>query len=137
MKQKYRDALMSMAIVFGQTSEATRRKVGSLVVKGDCIISVGVNGQPPGHITEFCEDIEGNTLPTVRHAEIASFDKLRRDGKINDCKGAEMYVSLSPCLECAKEIHKVGITSVYYVEEYRKTEGLEYLKSKGVDVTKM
>lgn len=132
MKQKYKEALLDMAIRFGQTSEAKRLKVGALIVKNGAIISTGCNGQPSGWHTEVCEDAENNTLSTVRHAEKSALDKMRRSTETT--VGATMFVSHAPCKSCAIEMVDAGIEEVYYAEDYRSFEGIEYLRSKGVKV---
>lgn len=135
MKQKYHKAYLDMAIRFGQTSEATRRKVGALIVKDGCIISEGVNGQPPGYHTEVCEDEEGNTLPTVRHSEVAALEKLWNS--TSSCKGADIYISCSPCLGCAIKLKTAGIRTVYYKDRYHNDDGYNYLIQNGITVHKI
>ena len=135
MKAKYAEALMDMAIRFGETSTAERLKVGSLIYKNSSIISLGVNGQPPGWETEVCEDSEGKTLPTVRHSEAAALEKLYLSTETSE--GAEMFISHSPCLNCSLKIVAAKIQKVYYRHEYRCTEGIEYLKKNGVLVYKV
>lgn len=135
MKQKYINAFMDMAERFGETSEAERLKVGSLLVKDNRIISLGVNGQPSGWETEVCEGVDGQTLPTVRHSEKACLDKLRRSPE--SAVGSEMFVSHSPCLACAIEILDAGVLCVYYRYDYRNADGIKYLLDKGVPVYKI
>lgn len=132
MKVKYAEALMDMAERFGQTSTATRLKVGSLIYKNGSIISLGVNGQPPGWHTEVCEDEGGSTLPTVRHSEAAALEKLYLSTETSE--GAYMFISHMPCLNCSLKIVAAKIEKVYYKHPYRCTEGLEYLKKNGVIV---
>lgn len=134
MKEKYISSLLDMACRFGETSEANRLKVGCLIYKNDSIISLGVNGQPPGWHTEVCEGKDGQTLPTVRHAEEAALQKLWNSHETS--YGATMFVSHSPCLACSIKIVTAGISSVYYRHEYRSDEGLKYLRSKKVSVFK-
>ena len=134
MKQKYHSAFLDMAIRFGQTSEASRLKVGALLVRNGKILSQGTNGQPPKWKTEVCEDEEGNTLPTVRHAEVACLEKLWNSTET--AEGATMYVSHSPCLSCGIKIFTAGVTSVFYKEEYRSDEGVKFLLKNGVKVEK-
>jgi len=135
MKAKYAEALMDMAIRFGETSTAERLKVGSLIYKNSSIISLGVNGQPPGWETEVCEDSEGKTLPTVRHSEAAALEKLYLSTETSE--GAEMFISHSPCLSCSLKIVAAKIQKVYYRHEYRCSEGIEWLKKNGVEVYKI
>ena len=133
MKQKYVDAFMDMAVRFGQTSTAKRLKVGCLIFKNEAIVSCGTNGQPPKWPTEVCEDGDGNTLPTVRHAEAAALDKI----DVSAVQGASVFVSHSPCLTCAQRLVDAGVTTVYYRYEYRSTEGIEHLRKSGVIVFKV
>lgn len=127
---------MDMAERFGQTSTATRLKVGSLLYKNDSIISLGVNGQPPNWPTEVCEEVleDGTlqTLPTVRHSEDACLQKLWNSSET--AKGATMFISHQPCLQCSIKILTAGIEKVYYRHNYRSTEGIEYLVAQGVQV---
>ena len=135
MKDKYAQALMDMAVRFGETSTAERLKVGSLIYKNNSIISLGVNGQPPGWSTEVCEDEEGKTLSTVRHSEAAALEKLYLSTETSE--GADMFVSHMPCLSCSLKIVAAKIKKVYYREDYRCTEGIEYLEKNGVQVYKI
>jgi dCMP deaminase len=132
MKTKYLHAYLDMAERFGQTSEATRLKVGALIVKDDTIISCGVNGTPRGWLTNLCEDADGSTNSVVRHAEVNALNKLRRSN--GSSSGASMFCSHLCCLGCAIEIVDSGIKEFYYKHEYRDLSGLEYLESKGVKV---
>jgi len=139
VKEKYKLAFMDMAERFGQTSEAVRLKVGSLIVKNGSVISLGVNGQPPKWSTEVCEGLNHNmelvTLPTVRHAEQAALEKLWNSHET--AEGSEMFISHSPCLNCSIKIFTAGISKVYYKHEYRDLSGIEYLKQNGVEVEKL
>lgn len=132
MKRKYILAFMDMTERFGQTSEAKRLKVGAMIVRNGHIVAQGCNGQPPGWHTEVCEDENNVTLPTVRHAEIAAFDKLF---DLKDyIEDSDMYISHAPCLECSKKIVDFGIKKVYYRHTYRKTDGIDHLLKHGIEV---
>ena len=135
MKHKYALALMDMTERFGQTSTAERLKVGSLIYKKGSIIALGCNGQPSGWHTEVCEDKDGSTLPTVRHAEAAALEKLYLSTETSE--GAEMFISHAPCLACSLKIVAAKIEKVYYRNEYRDTSGIKYLKENGVVVYKL
>lgn len=135
MKHKYVVALMKMAETFGETSSAERLKVGCLIYKNGAVISLGVNGQPPGWHTEQCEDADRKTLPTVRHAEAAALEKLYLSTETSE--DAEMFISHSPCLQCCLKIVAAKISKVYYRHDYRCNEGLKYLKENGVVVYKV
>lgn len=135
MKDKYKHALMDMAVRFGETSESNRLKVGSLLVKNDSIIALGVNGTRRGWHTNSCEDSEGNTTSAVRHSEIAALDKLRRTHETS--VGAELFVSHQPCLNCSIELVDAGIKKVYYKHTYRCNLGLQYLLANGIEVEQL
>lgn len=135
MKPKYKLALMDMAERFGQTSEAKRLKVGSLIYKNDSIISLGVNGQPPKWPTEVCEDAAGFTLPTVTHSESAALQKLWNSTET--AEGAEIFISHQPCLDCSIKIATAKISKVYYRHKYRCDKGIEYLESMGIPVERV
>lgn len=135
MKEKYLLAFMEMTEVFAKTSEANRLKVGACLVKNGNPIAFGVNGTIPGWNTNVCEDGEGKTSEYVLHAEIQCLNKLR---KINEnANGAILLVTHGCCLKCSHEIVDCGIETVYYRNEFRSEEGLEYLRSKSVKVIKI
>lgn len=135
MKKRYISALLDMAERFGQTSTAERLRVGALIFKNDSIIALGCNGQPPGWPSEQCEDEQGNTLPTVRHAEVAALEKLWNSTET--AKGSTMFVSHAPCLMCSIKIITAGIEKVYYKYPYRSTAGVENLRANSVIVEQM
>lgn len=132
MKEKYITAYMDMAEVFAKTSEATRLKVGAIILKNDNIISLGINGTPAGWYTNACEGEDGLTLPIVRHAERAALDKLRQSTETST--GATLICTHAPCLNCAIEIASSGIKYVYYRHIYKNDDGLVYLAEKGIPV---
>lgn len=133
MKEIYKLAYMDMACRFGMTSEATRRKVGALLVKNGGIISEGCNGQPSGWHTEVCEcDQTGLTLPTVRHAEVACLEKMQN--KTETVEGSVMFVSTAPCYKCSIKIASAKVVEVYYRDVYSNEDGIDYLKRKNVYV---
>jgi dCMP deaminase len=126
---------MDMACRFGETSEATRLKVGSLLYKNDNIIALGTNGTRSGWRTNQCEDSEGKTTAATRHAEIACLDKLRKSTETSI--GAILVVSHCPCLACSVELVEAGVEKVFYRHDYRSTEGIEYLKLHGIPTLKI
>ena len=120
-----------MARIWAENSYCRRRQVGALVVKDKTVISDGYNGTPSG-FENVCED-EGNvTKPYVLHAEANAITKLARSHNSSD--GATMYITASPCIECAKLIIQAGIRRVVYSEKYRLEDGLNLLKRAGIDV---
>ena len=121
---------MRMARIWAENSYCTRRKVGALVVKKQMIISDGYNGTPSG-FENVCEDENGVTKPYVLHAEANAITKIARSG--NSSEGATMYVTASPCIECAKLIIQAGIRRVVYGEKYRLEDGLDLLRRANVE----
>lgn len=120
-----------MARIWAENSYCKRRQVGALVVKDKAVISDGYNGTPSG-FENVCED-EGNvTKPYVLHAEANAITKLARSHNSSD--GATMYITASPCIECAKLIIQAGIRRVVYSEKYRLEDGLNLLKRAGIKV---
>ena len=122
---------LRMASIWAENSYCTRRKVGALIVKDKMIISDGYNGTPSG-FENVCELENGTTKPYVLHAEANAITKIARSG--NNSEGATLYVTTSPCLECAKLIIQSGIKRVVYSEKYRLEDGIELLKRAGVEV---
>lgn len=122
---------LRMAAIWAENSYCQRRKVGALVVKEKIIISDGYNGTPSG-FENVCEDAHGVTHPYVLHAEANAITKLARSG--NNSDQATLYVTASPCIECAKLIIQAGIRRVVYAEQYRLTDGIDLLRRAGVEV---
>ena len=122
---------MRMANIWAENSYCQRRKVGALIVKDKMIISDGYNGTPSG-FENICENDEGFTKPYVLHAEANAITKIARSS--NNSAGATMYVTASPCIECAKLIIQAGIKRVVYGEKYRLTDGIDLLERAGIEV---
>ena len=129
---KYDRAYLKMAIEWGQLSHCERKKVGALIVKDRMIISDGYNGTPSG-FENHCEDDEGYTKWYVLHAEANAILKVA--SSTQSCKGATLYITLSPCRQCSKLIHQAGITRVVYAKAYKDSSGLSFLKKAGVKLT--
>jgi len=143
MKQKLIDAYMTTAETFAELSHARRLHVGAIVVKDDRIISIGYNGMPAGwdndcelEIYEDNGDDEPITMlkskPEVLHAETNAIAKLAKSTESGD--GAVLFVTHSPCLDCAKLIFQSGIRGVFYRDNYRSTEGVTFLEKSGIEV---
>ena len=133
-KQKKFDAsYLEMASVWAKNSYCKRRQVGALLVKDNMIISDGYNGTPSG-FENVCEDENGVTKPYVLHAEANAITKVARSG--NSSEGATLYITDSPCMECAKLIIQSGITRVVYAREYRIIDGVDLLRRAGIQVDK-
>ena len=132
--KRFVDTYMETAYVFAKRSYCDRKKVGCVIVKNDTIISVGYNGSPSGW-DNACEDEHNKTLPHILHAEENALIKLARSHESS--VGAEMFITMSPCLPCAKLLSEVGLKKVYYAEDYRGTEGLEHLRARGIPVERV
>jgi len=122
---------LRMAKIWAENSYCTRRQVGALIVKDKMIISDGYNGTPSG-FENVCELEDGTTKPYVLHAEANAITKIARSG--NNSDGATLYVTDSPCIECAKLIIQAGIKRVIYCREYRLTDGVDLLRRAGIEV---
>jgi dCMP deaminase len=133
---------MDWAARVAQLSHARRLQVGAVIVKDDTVISYGYNGMPAGWDNNCEYEERGSsgglpmsrlvTLPEVLHAESNAIAKLARGS--NSGLGAELFVTHSPCLECAKLIYQSGIQKVYYQNHYRDNAGLDFLKRSGVEI---
>ena len=130
-QRKFDLRYLEMARIWAKNSYCTRRQVGALVVKNNMIISDGYNGTPSG-FENVCEDENGITKPYVLHAEANAITKLARSS--NNSEGAIIYITASPCIECAKLIIQAGIKRVVYGEKYRLTDGIELLERAGIEV---
>ncbi len=128
---KFDQRYLEMARIWAKNSYCTRRQVGALVVKNNMIISDGYNGTPSG-FENVCEDDNGVTKPYVLHAEANAITKLARSN--NNSDGATIYITASPCIECAKLIIQSGIKRVVYGEKYRLMDGIELLERAGIEV---
>ena len=130
-QKKFDQRYLEMARIWAQNSYCQRRQVGALVVKNGMIISDGYNGTPSG-FENVCEDDNGVTKPYVLHAEANAITKLARSN--NNIDGATIYITASPCIECAKLIIQSGIKRVVYGEKYRLMDGIELLERAGIEV---
>jgi dCMP deaminase len=166
IKEKYLGTYMKTARLFAEHSSARRKKVGAVIVKDDRIISIGYNGMPSGwdnmcEYTEFMpindpsakyQDyplvgnfwIDGHsverryrlkTKPEVIHAESNAIAKLAKSTESGD--GASMFITCAPCIECAKMIYQSGISEIFYGEEYRSHDGIDFLNKCGLSVKQL
>ena len=126
---KYDSAYLKMAETWSQLSYCERKKVGARIVKYRMIISDGYNGTPSG-FENVCEDEDHYTKWYVLHAEANAILKVA--ASTQSCKGATLYITLSPCKECSKLIHQSGIVRVVYTKEDKDVSGLDFLKKAGV-----
>ena len=134
-KQRQLDSrYMRMARIWAENSYCIRRQVGALIVKDTMIISDGYNGTPSG-FENVCEDEQGLTKPYVLHAEANAITKVAKSA--NNCEGATLYITASPCIECSKLIIQAGINRVVYSDDYRKSDGLDLLRRVGIEITQI
>ena len=139
MKPKLVKAYMKTAETFAELSHARRLHVGAIIVKDDRIISIGYNGMPSGWDND-CEDtiqhsddtVTLKSKPEVLHAETNAIAKLAKSTESGD--GAVLFVTHSPCLDCAKLIFQSGIRDVFYRDSYRSTDGITFLERSGIQV---
>ena len=149
MKPKFRNVYMRVAESFAELSSARRLHVGAIIVKDDRIISIGYNGMPSGWDNN-CEDesvelysgYEGaihrtvlKTKPEVLHAETNAIAKLAKSTESG--LDSTLFVTHSPCLDCAKLVYQSGINTVYYRNSYRNDDGIHFLEKAGVHVEKI
>ncbi len=125
---------MRMARIWAENSYCIRRQVGALIVKDKMIISDGYNGTPSG-FENVCEDAEGVTKPYVLHAEANAITKLAKSANNGD--GATLYVTASPCIECAKLIIQCGIKRVVYCDSYHSRDGIDLLERIGIEAVRV
>ncbi|MBO5780242.1 MAG: dCMP deaminase family protein [Muribaculaceae bacterium] len=121
---------LRMARIWAENSYCVRRQVGAIIVKDSMIISDGFNGTPSG-FENVCEDESNHTKPYVLHAEANAITKVARSN--NSSEGATLYVTASPCIECAKLIIQAGISRVVYGELYRLSDGIDLLNRAGIE----
>jgi dCMP deaminase len=161
MKDKFIHAFMDVAERFSKLSSAKRLQVGAIIVKDDRIISIGYNGMPSGwdnnceatiFVTKneaqgydmvaqgYTETEKGNwtrlkTRPEVLHAEMNALMKLAKSNESGN--NAAIFITHSPCIDCAKGIYQAGIKEVYYKNDYRSSQGIEFLEKSNVEVYKV
>lgn len=143
-KQRLLDSrYMRMARVWAENSYCVRRQVGALIVKDKMIISDGYNGTPQGfeNVCEWApedkvaEEKVGRTKPYVLHAEANAITKVAKSS--NSSEGATLYVTASPCIECAKLIIQAGIRRVVFCDDYHSADGVALLERAGIDTVKV
>ena len=143
MKEKFKQAYMQTAKTFAELSHARRLKVGAIIVKDDRIISIGYNGMPAGWDNNCEHEMKWpngeirflQTKDEVLHAESNAIAKLARS--VESGEGASLFVTHSPCIECAKLIYQSGIARLFFGTQYRDMAGVEFLKKSGVAVEQL
>lgn len=128
------DAHMKAAEIYAQLSTAKRLQVGAIVVKDNRVISIGYNGMPSGW-SNVCEDENFKSKPEVLHAETNAIAKLARSTESG--LDATIFITHAPCLDCAKLIYQAGISKVYYRNQYRSNDGIDFLSKSKIEVNKI
>jgi dCMP deaminase len=131
---RYDSAYLKMAKEWAKLSHCSRKQVGALIVKDRMIISDGYNGTPTGY-DNCCENEEGETHWYVLHAEANALTKTAKSN--HNANEATLYITLSPCKECSKLILQAGIKRVVYINGYKDTSGLDFLRESGVQLTQI
>lgn len=149
MKDKFVEAYMDVAERFAKLSHAKRLQVGAIIVKDDRIISIGYNGMPSGW-DNCCETYIGSfpekegmpkdvslyrSKPEVLHAESNAIAKLARSSESGE--DASIFITHSPCIDCAKLIYQSGISTVYYKTSYRSNDGIDFLEKSNIRTLKL
>ncbi len=130
-QERYDRAYLKMALEWAKLSHCTRKKVGALLVKDGMLISDGYNGTPSG-FPNVCESDEGETHWYVLHAEANAITKIAKS--TNNAKDSTLYITMSPCKDCCKLILQAGIKRMVYMDEYKDTTAIEFLKSAGLEI---
>lgn len=133
-QQQFDIRYLEMARIWATNSYCKRRQVGALIVKDRMIISDGYNGTPSGFENE-CEDENNHSKPYVLHAEANAITKVAKSN--NSSEGATLYITASPCLECAKLIIQAGIIRVVFSENYRMMDGIELLERANIEIVQI
>lgn len=133
-QEQFDKRYLEMARTWAQNSYCKRRQVGALIVKEKMIISDGYNGTPSG-FENLCEDKNNRTKPYVLHAEANAITKVAKSN--NSSEGATLYITSSPCMECAKLIIQSGIKRVVFCDKYRIEDGINLLKRANIEVVSL
>ena len=128
---RYDKVYLKMALTWAELSHCSRKKVGAIIVKDDAIISDGYNGTPSG-FDNCCENDLGETHWYVLHAEANAILKVAKS--TNNCSGATLYLTHSPCKDCSKLILQSGIKRLVFRDKYRDTAGIDFLVAAGLEV---
>ena len=135
-KQRLLDSrYIRMARIWAENSYCVRRQVGALIVRDKMITSDGYNGTLQGFENVCEDDATGLTKPYVLHAEANAITKVAKSN--NSSEGSTLYVTASPCIECAKLIIQAGIRRVVFCDDYHSADGVELLRRAGIDVVQV
>jgi len=133
-QKRYDEAYLRMALEWGKLSHCKRKQVGALIVRDNMIISDGYNGTPSG-FPNCCEDEKGDTQWYVLHAEANAILKVAKSTQ--SAKDATLYLTLSPCKECSKLVLQAGIKRVVFINSYKDSSGVDFLREAGIEVLQL
>jgi dCMP deaminase len=144
---KFDDIFMELAVNLAKRSHCIKRHVGAVLTKDTRIISIGYNGPPAG--THNCDeewpevgcprDSKGGCSLAIHAEQNALLYAVKNNTSV---EGGTLYVTLSPCLACARIIYTMGISKVIYLNSYAEhkgipnDEGVDFLKQFGVTTMK-
>jgi len=129
---KWDKMYMDIALRVAEESKCPRKQVGCCILLESGLLATGINGFPAGQEEMWTDGETSN--PFVTHAELSAMGKLLEEGV--SAKGATVYVSMQPCIDCSKLLVRAKVKRVVYKEEYRCKQGLEYLIKYGVEISK-
>ncbi|MEA5138086.1 deoxycytidylate deaminase [Arcicella rigui] len=146
-KPAFDDIFMDLAVNLAQRSHCVKAQVGAVLTKDTRIISIGYNGPPAGTHNcdiefprEGCERDSKGSCSLALHAEQNAILYAVKNG--SSIEGSTIYVTLSPCIACARVIYTMKVAKVVYLNSYAeykgipKDEGVEFLKKFGVEVVR-
>jgi len=146
-KPAFDDIFMDLAVNLAKRSHCVKAQVGAVLTKDTRIISIGYNGPPAGthncdveFPTEGCERDSKGSCSLALHAEQNAILYAVKNG--SSIEGSTIYVTLSPCIACARVIFTMKVAKVIYLNSYAeykgipKDEGVEFLKKFGVEVVR-
>lgn len=131
MNQKRMEYFKQVALLTAGLSHANRLKVGCVAVRDNRIVATGYNGTPPG-FSNVCEDENNVTLPVVSHAEENLITYAAKSG-IN-LAGCSLFITHAPCITCSRLIFNAGFDTIYFINAYKSSEGVEFLSKLGLRV---
>ena len=131
---KYHKLYMDIAYRVAEMSHSQRLKVGAICVKNGNIISKGWNDMPPG-FDNCCENSQNATKKEVLHAEQNMIIKLAKSTE--SVAGSVVYLTHSPCIECAKLMSMMDLEAVYYKEAYRCSDGVLHIQASGIKIERL
>ncbi len=129
IRPAFDDIYMELAVNLAKRSHCIKRHVGAVLTKDTRIISIGYNGPPKGthncdeeYPVEGCpRDSKGSCSLAIHAEQNAILYAVKNQTSV---EGATLYVTLSPCMACARIIFSMGIKKVIYLKSYAEYKGL-------------